>query len=157
MEHRKPAGRTERQKGYFAPGGGLATAGSGFFNRSVCGMKKILEALRAQGCDVDGALSRMLGDADFMLVCVRMALDDADFGKLGEDLEKGDAGQAFERAHTLKGVMANTGLVPLYNSLVKIVEPLRAGHAENLGGEYARLMRLRDEMRDIAGKSGEGR
>jgi len=135
----------------------LPPPGADFLIVGVCGMKKTLDALKSRGCDVDGALGRMLGDADFMLACVRMALDDADFGKLGEALEQGDAGQAFERAHTLKGVMANTGLVPLYDSLIKIVEPLRAGHSENLGGEYARLMRLRDEMRDITGKNGEVR
>lgn len=108
-----------------------------------------MQILRDSGCDVDGAMNRMLNDENFFLHCVTMALDQPEYAKLGEALEKKDVTAAFEYAHALKGVTANVGLQPLYDVLVKIVEPLRAGNAENLLPEYQQLLEQRDHLSEL--------
>ena len=95
-------------------------------------MDQKLECLRDWGCDVDGALERMLGDEELYLECLSMLLEDEGFDALGAALEQGDAAAAFDCAHALKGVLANLGLTPLLDQVEKIVEPLRAGLIDGL-------------------------
>jgi len=112
-------------------------------------MEEYLQTLREHGCDVDGALGRMLGDGDFLLRCARSALDMPEFEQLGSALAARDAAAAFEYAHALKGVTANVGLTPLYTQVTRLVEPLRAGRAEDLDGAYGDLLQLRKELRAL--------
>lgn len=60
------------------------------------------------------------------------AAGDQNFELLPEALRAGEMGRAFECAHTLKGMLANMGLIPLYDIVVRIVEPLRAGEPAEL-------------------------
>ena len=66
-----------------------------------------------------------------------MLFQDQNLQKLGDALEGGDMQAAFEAAHTLKGVVGNMGLTPLYQAVCAIVEPLRAKE----GADYAALYR----------------
>lgn len=109
-------------------------------------MNMILEELRTWGCDVAGALERMIGDEAFYVECLQEVAKDPSFDKLKEALETGDGHAAFEAAHTLKGVLANVGLTPMYNKITEIVEPLRAGHQEGLLEQYAQLDRMRTRL-----------
>ena len=112
-------------------------------------MQAVLMKMKEHGCDVDGALNRMLNDEAFLLHCMRAALEQTEYDALGEALGKKDVKAAFEYAHALKGVTANVGLTPLYDSVVKIVEPLRAGNGDGLEPEYTHLIALKKEKREV--------
>ena len=61
----------------------------------------------------------------------QVSIDPA-FETLGRALDEENAADGFDAAHSLKGILANTGLTPLYNTIVRIVEPLRAGKVNGL-------------------------
>lgn len=62
---------------------------------------------------------------------------------------------AFEAAHTLKGVVGNMGLTPLYQAVCEIVEPLRKREQrEDYGSfyqaietEFQKAEHLRDRLK----------
>jgi hypothetical protein len=72
-------------------------------------------------------LPRFLDDKDLYCNFVRQVAEEESFPLLGEAIAKADAKAAFEKAHELKGVLANMSLTPLFNTVVEIVEPLRGG------------------------------
>lgn len=88
------------------------------------GMKKRLEAA---GVDADDALGRFLQNEALMMKFLGRFPADTSFSRLQEAMERGDAAQAFEAAHTLKGVAGNLSLKRLYEALTPMVEELRAG------------------------------
>ncbi len=112
-------------------------------------MQNTLQFLKDYGCDMDGALGRTLNDEDFLLRCIRGALEESEFEELGNALECGNVKASFEYAHALKGVIANVGLTPLYNCVSRMVETLRAGKTDHLEEEYSRLLKARKELQQI--------
>ena len=117
-------------------------------------MNDILQKLKDRGCDMDQALERMFGDEEFLLDLISQVLADPAFGALGDNLKKQDAAAAFDNAHTLKGICANTGVTTLLNLVVELVEPLRAGNAENLDEKYEKLLSEKAKLEQIlAGQS----
>lgn len=103
-------------------------------------MKPVLEQLAAKGCDIEAAMARTLNDEDFLLECIVMVIDDAGFATLGSCLEANDVTGAFESAHSLKGICANTGLTPLVTIVSDMTETLRAGSLEGVSERYQELM-----------------
>lgn len=112
-------------------------------------MSDKLEKLKDWGCDVWTAMERMLDDEEFYMECIQAVIDDPGYEKLKQALEMGQAKESFEYAHSLKGIIANTGLTPLYMILINIVEPTRVGNAEGLMPYYDALMKKRDELIEI--------
>ncbi|MDO5559008.1 MAG: Hpt domain-containing protein [Oscillospiraceae bacterium] len=103
-------------------------------------MNKKLINLKNAGCAIDSALDRTLNDDEFLLTCINQALVDNNFNDLGDALKKEDFKAAFEYSHTLKGILANVGLTPLYDIIVQIVEPLRKNNTANLTVKYNALI-----------------
>ena len=97
---------------------------------------KILDALRDWKCDVEGALERFLDDEELYLQCLNIFSTAENFVKLKEYIDSASYQDAFDSAHTLKGVAGNLGLTPLYMAIIDIVEPLRAKDYSNLGSLY---------------------
>lgn len=112
-------------------------------------MTKVINALKEWGCDVDGAIERFIGDIELYETCLKTVLSDKSFTGLGEALKRDDVKEAFDHAHTLKGVLANMGLTPMYDITVRIVEPLRVGNSENLLLVYEELMQAKDKLAGI--------
>lgn len=84
------------------------------------------EILEAYGVDYQTTMDRFMGNEKLYLRLLDMLFADTNLEKLGTALEAGDLPSAFEAAHTLKGVVGNMGLTPLYQAVCAIVEPLRA-------------------------------
>ena len=84
-----------------------------------------IDALRAYGANVDEGLSRCFNNEAFYLRLVGMGLADANFDKLKAAIESGDAHEAFEAAHALKGAIGNLSLTPIYDPICAITELLR--------------------------------
>ncbi|MBQ6388340.1 MAG: Hpt domain-containing protein [Mogibacterium sp.] len=85
-----------------------------------------IDNLKALGANTDEGLARCLGREDFYLRMVGMALADNGFEKLREAVELGNLEEGFERAHALKGVLANVSLTTLAAPIAEITEDLRA-------------------------------
>lgn len=109
-------------------------------------MNAKLVQLERWGCDVKGALPRFLNDEEFMLECIVQVSQDPAFDELGRSIEAGKTKEAFDAAHTLKGIIANTGLTPLLVIIVAIVELLRRGSTDGLSEQYAQLMQTRQGL-----------
>ena len=115
-------------------------------------MSKLLEALENWGCDIKGAMERFLDDEELYVTCLETVIMDEAFEKLGVALEQKQIQEAFDYAHTLKGVFANLGLKPMYLSVERLVEPLRAGKCENLETAYKELLEANDYLKQLLGK-----
>lgn len=112
-------------------------------------MDGIFEELEQWGCDIKGAMSRFLDDKELYLTCLDTVVVDRAFEKLGMALVEENVKEAFDSAHTLKGVFANMGLTPLLRIVECIVEPLREGCIEDLMPDYHRLTDANDYLKDI--------
>ena len=100
----------------------------------------MLERLAALGCDVVGAMNRMMQDESFYRECLTSFADDPLFPSLGDALRGGNTRAAFEHAHALKGVSANLGLTPLWEQAGALVEQLRTGSLEGTDELYQGLL-----------------
>lgn len=112
----------------------------------------LLKALRDWNCDVNGALERFVGDEELYKTCLHSVMADEAFVGLGGALERREIKEAFDYAHTLKGVLANMGLTPMYDITVRIVEPLRAGVSEGLMPIYEELMQAKEYLGTLLGE-----
>ena len=77
------------------------------------------------GCDIEGALDRILNDEDLLIECIAQVISDSGFDSLKQAIEGNNADEGFMAAHSLKGVAGNVGLTPLYDEICVIVEKLR--------------------------------
>ena len=109
-------------------------------------MNETLIKLEQAGCDIKSALARSMDDEDFLLYCINTAAVDPAFAELGAALESADVEQAFEKAHTLKGVCGTVGFSPVYTILVSMVETLRCGSLAGMRDEYRTLIETRDHL-----------
>lgn len=85
-----------------------------------------IEALQAQGVNTEEGLARCLNNESFYLNLVGKALEDDNFEQLAPAVNSGDLKKGFEIAHSLKGVLGNLALTPLYEAVADITELLRA-------------------------------
>lgn len=100
---------------------------------------KILDALKELECDVEGALERFLDDEELYLQCLNTFSTDENFVKLKEYIDSESYQDAFDSAHTLKGVAGILGLTPLYMAIIDIVEQLRAKNYTSLNALYDKI------------------
>lgn len=85
-----------------------------------------IDKLRELGADTESGISRCVGSEEFYLKIVSMVLESPDFDALKEALDAGDLDKGFEKAHALKGIVANASLTNLLEPVVDITEHLRA-------------------------------
>ncbi len=85
-----------------------------------------LDDLIAYGANVDEGLGRCMNNEGFYLRLVESIKSEEGFAKLKDSIESNDLDQAFEAAHSLKGVTANLALTPIYEPVSEITELLRA-------------------------------
>lgn len=109
-------------------------------------MNALIEELKNRGCDIEGAMSRFLNDEAFYLRCYKIVMEDKNFDKLKTSLENGEVTNAFEAVHSLKGVVANMGISPMYDIIVEMVDPLRQGSAEGLMPKCEQLLEMKDSF-----------
>lgn len=112
-------------------------------------MDKRLMVLKSWGCDIDGAMERFLYDEEFYFLCYEQVLRDSGIEQLKEALDKHNVRQAFESAHSLKGVVANLGLTSLYNIISDIVEILRLGREDGVAEKYQKLLQERERYLEL--------
>ncbi|MDO4869880.1 MAG: Hpt domain-containing protein [Bacillota bacterium] len=85
-----------------------------------------IDKLKELGADVDSGLARCINNEEFYLKMVTMALQGTGFEALQKAVEDGNLDEAFERAHSLKGVLGNVSLTSLYEPVAEMTEELRS-------------------------------
>ena len=76
------------------------------------------------GIDVDSVLDRFMGNEGILTRFLKKFLDDANYEKLKDAVEKGDAEAALTASHTLKGVSGNLSMNRLYELTTRQVQLL---------------------------------
>ena len=85
-----------------------------------------LEELAAFGADVEDGLARCMGNQELYLRLVGSLKEEKGVDELQAALAADDLEGAFRAAHTLKGVLGNLSLTPLYEQASELTELLRA-------------------------------
>lgn len=88
-------------------------------------MKTFREMLEEYGVDYAPTMERFMGNEKLYIRLLDMFFKDDNMQKLGTAISQQDYTAAFEAAHTLKGVVGNMGITPLYTAVCAMVEPLR--------------------------------
>ena len=89
-------------------------------------MNAMIQKLGDWGCDIPGALERLVDDEELYTSCLRLFAEEEGFATLDTCIATGAYDEAFDAAHTLKGVAANLGLTPIFMPVSNLVEALRA-------------------------------
>lgn len=106
--------------------------------------------LEESGADVQATLKRFMGNANMYMKFLKKFPADPNYQKLGESLEAGDYEEAFKCAHTLKGVAANLGLVPVQTIVSGLVEELRSKKSEDV--DTAKTDAMWQELKKVYGQ-----
>ena len=85
-----------------------------------------IDSLEAFGADTDDALARCMGNEAFYFKLIGKVLDDKNFEVLEQAIHAKDLDKAFEAAHSLKGVLGNLSLTPVYDPVNEMTELLRS-------------------------------
>ena len=85
-----------------------------------------IDTLKAFGANTDEGVARCAGKPDFYLRLVNRVPGDANFEKLADAIARNDLDAAFDAAHSLKGVVGNLSLTPIFTPVSEITESLRA-------------------------------
>ena len=113
------------------------------------------DIFEAYGADYQQTMERFTHNEQTYLRFLAMLFRDDNLSELSAALQAGDLTSAFEAAHTLKGVVGNMGLTPLYQAVCAIVEPLRAGEQrdytvlyQEIAAGFTRAQQLWEELRE---------
>lgn len=93
-------------------------------------MCQIREKLIERGVPYDEVMERFVNDESFYFDYLHQFTRDGYIALLEQALAQKKPEEAFKAAHTLKGLMANLGLLPLVDEISPLVEVLRAGSLE---------------------------
>ena len=107
-----------------------------------------LDALKQFGADTDNGLSRCMGNEAFYFKLIGKVIDDSNFKILEDSVAAKDLDKAFEAAHSLKGVLGNLALTPIYEPVCEVTELLRAKQDVDYS-EY--LKKISDKRSVLAG------
>ncbi len=106
----------------------------------------VLETLKANGVDVDGALERFCGKEDFYKKYLGKFADEKCYTGLFESLEIEDYENAIINVHTLKGVSGNLGFSKLMEYSMAMLTDLRAEKYDNLEAHSRNIKDERDRI-----------
>lgn len=105
-----------------------------------------LEELKGLGADVDDALNRFMNNEGlYKRMLAKLPLNIEKLEVLSF-IESGDTKTALENAHTLKGVMGNLSLTPLYKAYTDIVASFRADKPEEAKAILLEAMPVQEKI-----------
>jgi len=108
-------------------------------------METFFKEISRYGFVKEDVMNRFVDDEEFYKDCYIQVLQDESFGELKKYIDSGDRQAAFDCAHGLKGILANIGMMVLFDRTSDIVEVLRGTKTGNINEMYDELIRLRDE------------
>ena len=111
-----------------------------------------IDKMNEIGANTGEGLGRCLNNESFYLRMVKLAVSDTGYERLKEALEQGDLDAGFERAHALKGVLANVALSNLLDPVSEMTELLRSRTETDYSGlleqMFAELGKYRELLED---------
>ena len=110
-----------------------------------------MDALRSFGANVDEGLARCVGNEGLYLRLVNTIFSETAFDKLADAIEKNDLSAAFEYAHSLKGVLGNLSLTPLFEPMSELTELLRSREEADYSRIVADILQKKEELTALAG------
>ena len=106
-----------------------------------------IDALKQLGCDTDDGLTRCMGNEAFYFKLIGKVIDDKNFQALEDAVAAKNLDAAFDAAHSLKGVLGNLALTPIYQPVYEITELLR----ERKDIDYSDYLKtISDKRKEIA-------
>ena len=110
-----------------------------------------IETLKQFGVDTSDGLSRCLGNEDFYFKLIRKVLEDKNFDVLEKAIESKDLDSAFDAAHSLKGVLGNLAIKPIYDPVNEMTELLRARSDIDYSPYLEIIKKMKAELTELAG------
>lgn len=108
-----------------------------------------IEALNNFGADTEAGLSRCMGNEALYLRLAGSIVNEPSFDKLDTAIKEGNKEAAFEAAHSLKGVLGNLSITPLYLKACEISDLLKAGEDRDYASLADELMLLKKEYEEL--------
>ena len=105
-----------------------------------------IDALKQLGVNTDDGLSRCMGNEAFYFKLIGKVVDDKNFEALEEAVAAKDLDAAFDAAHSLKGVLGNLALTPIYDPVFEVTELLRARSDIDYAPYLATISEKRKEL-----------
>lgn len=103
--------------------------------------EQLEKELRENGAGVDAAVGRFMGNKALYQKFLLKFKNDRSYEAIVENMGKGDYGEAFNSAHTLKGVSANLGLDPIYKEASELTDLFRGKQPEEVDREKAETVK----------------
>ncbi len=108
-----------------------------------------VENLKNLGVNTDEGLARCINNEQFYLMLVGKALNDDGVARLDAAIKSGNLDEGFEAAHSLKGVLGNLSLTPLYDAVVEITELLRARTQTDYAPYMEKILSLYHALKEL--------
>lgn len=102
-----------------------------------------INAYESVGINVKEGLDRFCGIEDLYENILKKFLNDPEFDKLEKALDDCDFASAFNACHTLKGLVGNLSIIPLYKIVFEETELLRNG--TDIAGAVKLFPKLKEE------------
>ena len=111
--------------------------------------KILFEKLNGAGVDIEGAITRFMGNQDFFLKFFYRFPEEWHPQIMLEALERNDEKSFHEQLHSLKGVSGNLGLQKIYNITEEILVEIRKNKLQNIDFIRSLFQKLRDAVQEI--------
>lgn len=108
-----------------------------------------IDALKQFGADTDDGLTRCMGNEAFYFKLIGKVIDDKSFETLETAIADKDLDTAFEAAHSLKGVLGNLSLTPIYTPVFEMTELLRSRSDVDYTPYLEEVKKKREELKAI--------
>lgn len=115
---------------------------------------KVIDELKAYGCDTQTALERFINSEDLYVKFLGKFLSDPSFSEIKPFIDAGDNDGALKSTHTLKGVAGNLGLTKVYEIAADMVNKYRAGDPSGASARYDELAGAYNDMVRIISERG---
>ncbi|MBD5128988.1 MAG: hypothetical protein HDT43_03560 [Ruminococcaceae bacterium] len=106
----------------------------------------MIDELKALGADTDDALTRFMGNTELFERMLKKLPKVVEEAPVMPYLKSGDPDMAMTNAHTLKGVIGNLSLTPLYNGYAEVVDLLRDEKPEKAAAQFEKTLSLQNDI-----------
>ena len=108
-----------------------------------------IDALKQFGADTNDGLARCMNNEAFYFKLIGKVADDKSFDSLEKAIADNDLDSAFEAAHSLKGVLGNLALTPIYTPVYEMTELLRSRSLVDYSPYLEEVKKRREELKAI--------
>lgn len=112
-------------------------------------MNSLKAKLSQYGVNWTEVMERFVDDEELYFDCLHSFMEDPAFSELENAIRNREYEQAFDHAHTLKGVAGNLGLAPLFVAMGGLVEPLRNHVYDDIDSQYHAVQKETQMLREI--------